>query len=297
MKSSRDLLDMIRRWLRTRPGRMVLVGATGFSALLFASVASAQEHHPAPPGGPDIQAHPAPEGQQPSAGQEVGEHGGAHEAEHGGEHAVHHPEPFNFADVARYSAEKARAERGDKDAHGNPITPVVPYAYLLINFAILVAIYYRAGKKPISEGLAARSDEIAKELVEAQKIKAEAEARATEYATRLEQLEGELARIKAEMIKTGEADRERLVKEAEEKAERMRKDAQFLLDQEMKQLRNDMLAFTVDAATAAAEQVLKAKITAQDQDRLADEYLRQLGTVTKTASAEKTAAASAGGAS
>ncbi|MGZ3455487.1 MAG: F0F1 ATP synthase subunit B family protein [Polyangiales bacterium] len=270
------LLDRLRRWLATRPGRMVLVGATGAAVMMISAVASAQEHHePAHPGGPAAGPNVHVAGEQPGAGQEEGEHGGAH-----GE-AVHHPEPFNFADLNRYREEKAKEARGDKDAHGNPIAPVVPYAYLLVNFAILAFIYYRTGKKPIVDGLASRADEIAKELIEAKKIKDDALARAKEYEDRLASLETELEKVKGEIVKSGEADRERIVKEAEEKAERLRKDAQFMLDQEMKQLRNDMLAFTVEAATNAAEQVLKSKVSAADQDRLADEFLKQLSSMPK----------------
>ena len=57
----------------------------------------------------------------------------------------------------------------------------------------------------------------------------------------------------------------------------MRKDAQFLLDQELKQLRNELLRHTVEAATAAAEKVLESRISAQDQERVADEYLKNIG--------------------
>jgi F-type H+-transporting ATPase subunit b len=283
--SRRGILDLVKRWLRDRQRRFVIVGGLGLATFTVTGVALAQEHghdhghdHAAPHG----QAAPGHEAAQPSLpttitgqGEAHGPHGGAHDAPHGAP-AEHHPEAFNFADTDRYTKEKAAAERGERDPHGNPIAPVTPYVYLLINAGILFFLYYRAGKKPIAEGLAARADTIAKELEESAKIKAEAEARLADYSARLAQLETELEKIKAEIIATGEADRERIVKEAEEKAARMQKDAQFLLDQEMKQLRNDMLAFTVEAATAAAASVLESRVTAQDQDRLADDYLKQI---------------------
>ncbi|MBI2391382.1 MAG: ATP synthase F0 subunit B [Deltaproteobacteria bacterium] len=312
--SPRALLDAVRRWLRSRQGRLILVGAV--TATMVTGVAAAQEPTataPAPtapaPTAPaptatvpavaeQPMAHPAathPPAEQAGAAA----HGAATPAPHGaataphgapaahgapaghaegghGEAAVHHPEKFNFADVSRFQHEKEQAARGEKDAHGNPVVPVTPYAYLLINAAILFFIYYRAGKKPVTEGLQSRHDTVAKELAEASKIKAEAEARAKEYDEKLAQLETELQRIKADIVKAGEGDRARIVKEAEEKAERMKKDAQFLLDQELKQLRNDMLAFTAEAAVAAAEAVLATKVTAADHDRLSAEYLDEV---------------------
>lgn len=288
--NAREMIAQVRRWLRSRHGRFVLIGAV--AGLTMTGVAAAQEHAPAPtvvqpmpegqhaPQAPAGAPHAAaPAGHEPAGGHEAAGHGAE-----GGEHAVHHPAPFNFADIPRFQAEKEQAARGDKDAHGNPVVPVTPYAYLLINAAILFAIYYKAGKKPVTDGLQARHDTIAKELLESAKIKAEAEAKAKEYDEKLERLEDELQQIKADIIKAGEADRARIVKEAEEKADRMKKDAQFLLDQELKQLRNDMLAFTADAAIAAAEAVLKSKVSAADHERLAADYLDEVSGKAKPAS-------------
>lgn len=296
MSSVAQMVERIRRWLRSREGRLVLIGAV--AGVMVTGTAFAQDPHAAPPpaattaepahpvvadphGGPVAPPHgqtpPGVAAPQGTTDPHAAPHApGAGSAEHGGEHAVHHPEPFNFADINRYQAEKEKAARGEKDAHGNPIVPVTPYAYLLVNAAILFYIYYRAGKKPIVDGLQARHDAVAKELQEAARIKAEAEAQAQEYADKLEKLEEELERIKADTIKAGEADRERIIREAEEKAERMKKDAQFLLDQELKQLRNDMIVFTAEAAVAAAESVLRSKVTSADHDRLADEYLKDV---------------------
>lgn len=279
--TARELMAQVRRWLRSRPGRLALIGAA--ATLGVTGVASAQEHAPAPVVQQMPEAQHAPAG-APHAAAPAGHEAAGHEAaggEHGGEHAVHHPAPFNFADIPRFQQEKEQAARGDKDAHGNPIVPVTPYAYLLLNAGILFAIYYRYGKKPVVDGLQARHDTIAKELIEAAKIKEEAEAKAKEYDDKLAQLGTELERIKADIIKAGEADRARIVKEAEEKAERMTKDAQFLLDQELKQLRNDMLAFTAEAAITAAEAVLKSRVSAADHERLSADYLDEISGKTK----------------
>ena len=49
-----------------------------------------------------------------------------------------------------------------------------------------------------------------------------------ETALRLEKLDQEMVEIRGDMIKAGEAERDRIVAQAEEKAARMRKDAGFL---------------------------------------------------------------------
>ena len=284
-----SLVTRIKRWLAGRP--RLLAGGFATATFLVVSLATAQEHplapnvvmQPAPAPAPtavdtEPSAHPITESEESgeSESEEEAEPHGAGDEHAGKPHAKHDhsigmPERFNLGDLERYKKDKDEVAAGKREA------ATTPYIYVLINALVLFAIYYYAGKKPIGDGLKARRDTVAKELDEAAKIKAEAKAKLEEYTERLEKLDQELDRMKAELVLAGEKDRDRIVKEAEEKAERMRKDAQFLLDQELKQLRIDLLKYTVDAAAGAAEKVLSTTLTAQDRDRLADEYLAQLG--------------------
>jgi F-type H+-transporting ATPase subunit b len=56
----------------------------------------------------------------------------------------------------------------------------------------------------------------------------------------------------------------------------MTKDAVFLLQQEVKQMRQDLVKETAEIAIAVAEDMLKKKLTPSDHERLADEYLSEL---------------------
>jgi F-type H+-transporting ATPase subunit b len=152
-----------------------------------------------------------------------------------------------------------------------------PYLAMVINFAILVVGYYALGKKPIAAGLQSRRDSIAKDIEEAQRMKQEAEARAKVYQAKLEKLEDEVRTAREGLVRAAEAERDRIVSDAEAKAERMRKDAEFLIAQELKQIRQDLLRDTVEAAVAAAEELLTSRVTPADQERLAEEYLADLG--------------------
>jgi F-type H+-transporting ATPase subunit b len=152
-----------------------------------------------------------------------------------------------------------------------------PYIAMLINFGILVAAYYLLGKKPVAAALQGRRDTIAKEIDEAQRMRREAEVRAKTYQAKLEKLEEEMAMARTALVQAGEAERDRIVTEAEAKAERMRKDAEFLVEQELKQIRHDLLRDTVDAAVTAAEELLRKRVTQADHERLAEDYLADLG--------------------
>jgi len=155
-------------------------------------------------------------------------------------------------------------------------TTTPPFLAPLVNFGILVAGYYLLGKKPIMAGLAARRDAIAGEIEQATRMLREAQDRAKSYQARLETLKDEVRLVRDGLVRAGEAERDRIVAEAEAKAERMRKEAEFLAIQELKQVRQGLLRDTVEAAVAAAEELLTKRVTQADQERLADDYLADL---------------------
>jgi F-type H+-transporting ATPase subunit b len=193
----------------------------------------------------------------------------------------HAPRPVaHHAQEAQEPAEAEADEEGEGPAPINWIefggkTP--PFAAMIINFAILAAAYYLVGKKGVTDGLQERRDHIAKDIEEAQRMRHEAEERAKVYQEKLARLEDEMRLAQTSLISAGEAEQERIVREAEAKAERMRKDAEFLVEQELKQLRGDLLREAVETAVRAAEDLLKARVTPADHERLAEDYLADLG--------------------
>lgn len=202
-----------------------------------------------------------------AAGDHAGEHAEAHEgseAHEGAEHEGHHgPGPINWADFS------------------NKKQP--PYAALVINFAILLFIYYRAGKKPVADALKNRKDSIAKDIEEATRQKKEAEARAKKYQADLGNLDKDLETTKKALEEAGKAERDRLIQDAKEKADRMKRDAVFLVEQESRQAKLDLTRETVEAAMGRAESLLKSQVTAEDHERLCAEFLLELANKPKTA--------------
>ncbi len=149
----------------------------------------------------------------------------------------------------------------------------------LVNFGVLVLLIAWVIRKKGNPALAERRKQVEEELAEAQRLRAEAEKRHMETATRLEKLDQEMVEIRAEMIKAGEADRDRIVAQAEEKAARMRRDTSFLIEQQIKQLREDLTKEAAGAAVIAAQDLLQQSTTDSDQEQLAEAYLERLDEV------------------
>jgi F0F1-type ATP synthase membrane subunit b/b' len=249
---------------------VLLVGSGVWPLLVFTQSAEAQ-HAPAPP--PPARDH-APA--MPTS-QESPSKIGAPQI------PPMHPEPVTSENV---DGEHASGENAGHHGHWPP--PGInwtdfsdplhrpPFVAMLINFAILAGLYYFLGRKPIAQALKTRRAAVAKEIEEAQRMKAEAEARAKQYQAKLGRLEEELTTAKQALIEAGRGERDRIVKDAEEKAARMQKDATFRIEQEMRQIRQELWRDTVEIAVTAAEDLLKKRITPADQERLAEDYLAEL---------------------
>jgi len=141
-------------------------------------------------------------------------------------------------------------------------------------FLLFLIVHY--GRGPISTFLGGRRKDIEDGLEEAKRLQLEADALRAEYEARLANLDTEMEQLRGEMLAAGEAEKNRIVEDAEAKAARMRKDASFLIDQRLKQLRDELSREAVDTAMAAAEAVLREQTTQHDQQRVADDYLARL---------------------
>src|SRR5262245_58047087 len=137
--------------------RKILSFGLAFSLSVFGYAALAQEHGEAPAAHGDSHATPAGHAAEGHAAE--GHAAEGHGAEHAGGH--HGPAPMNWTDLS------------DKERPA--------YIGLLINFGVLVTLYYTLGKKPITAGLKQRRVNIGKDIDEAAKMLEEAKERAKKY--------------------------------------------------------------------------------------------------------------------
>jgi F-type H+-transporting ATPase subunit b len=152
-----------------------------------------------------------------------------------------------------------------------------PFAALALNSAILFSALYVFGRKPVQEALKKRKARIMHGMEEAARMKAEAERRLLEYEEKLERINHEILRVQREMREAGEAERVRVLREARERRQRMERDALLLIEQELKAARDQLYRETVATAIRSAFTTLTDQVSVADQQRLAREYLAELG--------------------
>ena len=229
----------------------LLVAAFAFltTALAVAQEHATPGHAPAPP------AMAPPLTGEHGAHDPPGEPNGEHSAEaHGGGH--HGPEPLNIGDIF----DKRR--------------PAL--IALFLNFGVLMTLYYMLGKKPIASALKQRRVTIGKEIDEAQALLAEAKERAKKYQGDLKNAEVDASTAKASLVASGKGEVERLLVDANEKAERMKREAIRLVEQERSAVHAQLLAETIELAGREASELLKKSVTADDHARLAQDLLLEL---------------------
>lgn len=198
-----------------------------------------------------------------------------HEGQHDEHAAAHGPvEGFSAPHAPFNLANPSPPVVTDAQGASHPGPP--PFIGPLVNFGILLMLGYMALRRSINPSLAARRAAIETEIAEAQRMHTEADSMHREFSEKLSQLDQEIARMKAEYARAGEVERDRVIAEAQAKAERMRTDARAAIEQEMKSLAEELRREAVLAAATAAEETVRRTITAADHSRLADDYITSL---------------------
>ena len=190
----------------------------------------------------------------------------------------HMPGPINWLTVG---GTRAAHEEGHTVRVPNP----PPFVGPLVNFGLLLVILYMVLQRAINPALASRRAAMENEIAEARRLHDEAKSMHAEYAAKLEGLEGELAALREQFVKAGEAERDRIIAQAEARVVRLRADGAASIEQELKSLRDELHRDAVLAAATAAEATVRATIGADDQRRLADEYVKVLESHREGASA------------
>jgi F-type H+-transporting ATPase subunit b len=105
---------------------------------------------------------------------------------------------------------------------------------------------------------------------------AQGQSHLKELEDKLSHVDEEIERIKTEMKRNSEIERERVLREAEERRVRMERDASRLIETELEAAKEQLRRDVVDAALRQASDEVIRQLTGQDQERLFDEALRSL---------------------
>jgi len=142
-----------------------------------------------------------------------------------------------------------------------------------INLALLVALLLYFVRQPIADALRTRALTIRKDLTDSARARDEANQHHEEVSARLVAIETEIQALRNEAIAEAAILESKLVERARDEAERIAAGAERKIRDEAQRARLELRRDAVQLAVELAETTLRERINAEDQQRLAREFL------------------------
>lgn len=215
----------------------------------------------------------AQHGQDPhwpaSAAEQIADQG-EHEAPHD-DHAADPSAHFNWVDFGY----------GSKNIYGGPLQPgdepmSPPFVMMIFNFGVVVALLMWKARPAILKYTAKRHDTIKAALEEAGGLREQARAKLDEYTAQLARAEKEIDQMVADIRQGAEAEKQRILAEAEAQAEALKRDAEQRIKAEIERARAGLEREVVAAAIAVAERLIREQATKSDFMQLADGFIQDI---------------------
>lgn len=146
----------------------------------------------------------------------------------------------------------------------------------LINFGLLVGLLVAVLRRPVREFFATRAVTMRQSVEGAQVALAAAEQQAKECVERLNRIESEIGALRKQFQEEGVFERATIIQRAKEYSEKLSKDTERMVLQELKRTKEQLRGTTVDLAILMAERYLREQISADDQMRLIKQYVNRL---------------------
>ena len=147
----------------------------------------------------------------------------------------------------------------------------------VLNLVILILLLSRFLYNPLKQFMADRAAGIERALAEA-KVAHEAAARAQEeYRAQIVATQREAAALREQAQREVEEERQRLLRASREESQRLLVEARAAIEAETRRARASLREEVVRLTLSAAERLLGRSLTGEDQKRLAEQYVRDLG--------------------
>lgn len=194
-----------------------------------------------------------------------------------------HPASDAANDVAHGSEKDAHEVAHPQEAHGEEHEAPKTYFGIpgwllkLVNMLAFLGLLGYLLKGPIAKAFADRSEQIRREAEEARERRLKADRMAADIQERLSHIEAEVQAIHERAQAEGERQKRELIAAAEVEAQKILAAARNEVDNRLKYARKELTEYAGQLASERAEQILRERITEQDQQKLFAESLREVG--------------------
>jgi F-type H+-transporting ATPase subunit b len=144
---------------------------------------------------------------------------------------------------------------------------------------MVIILVWALKKANIKDFFAARSREIKQTLEDLQREKEEAEAKFREIEAKLKDFEEEKKHILEQYRREGEAEKAKIIDEANNRVEDILTQAELTIRQETESAKSRLKQEMVEIAAQKAEEIIAERITEDDQDSLVDDFIERVGKI------------------
>jgi F-type H+-transporting ATPase subunit b len=144
------------------------------------------------------------------------------------------------------------------------------------NFVVLAGALGYMVAKNAGPFFSARSQQIRKDMVEAQEAREQAETRAADVDRRLASLENEIAALQADSQREAQAERDRLARQTAADLAKIQAHAEQEIVAAGKAARMDLKRYSAELAIQLAEQRIRSRMTPETQEALVRGFVHDL---------------------
>lgn len=237
------------------------------AAVALAAAPAYAQHAENPGGAEPAKAEAHEGGAEHRAGEPAGERG---------EEELDPSKHFNYVDLDYRGKDELGGPLGDgkmtdpatgQTVHEEePASP--PFVFVLINFAILLALLLKIGWPLAQKTARERHDLIKTALDEAARLRQQAADKLADYEARLKAADAEIKQLIDGMRADAKKEEQRILAAAEAQAAQMARDAEQRIAAEIELARAQLTREVTAAAAAATEKLLRDQLTAGDQQKL-----------------------------
>jgi F-type H+-transporting ATPase subunit b len=183
-----------------------------------------------------------------------------------------------------FASDAAQAEGGHDRSHAAPGAPLDFKSDLaiwsLVTFVVYILVLKKAAWGPLIQGLDTREGRMKQQIADAEAARIKAEAMLAEHAKKLEKVQDEVKEILAVARRDAEHTKQEIVSTANKEAEATRKRAVEDIENARDVAIKELFDFVSANVIGATEHVLGRALSGDDQSRLVQEALNQMGSKT-----------------
>jgi F-type H+-transporting ATPase subunit b len=190
-----------------------------------------------------------------------------------------HGEAHGTAQAAHGEHASGHTEHAKEGSHGgeHPGFSTKTFILQLINFGVLLFLLIRFGGRAFNKSLRARHEQLKSDISESARVRDEAKQKFEAQERRLADLEKEIEALRVTIRQDAEREQARLIEGAQERAKRIQQEMRFQLDQQVKEAEMLLRTEVANASVKLAEELIRKAVNADDERRLAHEFVTIFG--------------------